>query len=146
MFQRNWPAAMLISGAAVMLVICISDGNSGSSWWAGSFGSAHQEEPALSAPKRLFSLPHIIPFIIQSNVALFWLMIYMCTHITYIIQYILCTEVFKSKNCMFNINYLLWPVFIAFTDPCISLIPPNECTDLLVEPRYTKQIATPIKT
>ena len=48
-----------------------SDGNSSSSWCAGSFGSAHQEEPALSAPKRLFSLPHIIPFIIQSNVALF---------------------------------------------------------------------------
>ena len=47
---------------------------------------------------------------------------------------------------MFNINDLLWPiVFIAFTDP-YSLIPPDECTDLLVEPRYTKQIATPIQT
>ena len=69
------------------------------------------------------------------------------TYINKIIQYILRNEVFKSKHYIFNINDLLWPiVFIAFIDPCNSLIPPNECTDLLVEPRYIKQIATPIKT
>lgn len=50
--------------------IYCSDGNSGSFKGVRSFDSAHQEDPALLAPERLFILPLIL-LIIQPNLALF---------------------------------------------------------------------------
>lgn len=47
--------------------------------------AAQQEESALLAPKLLFIHYHFFVFIIQTKLAMFWLMIGICAHLNYLI-------------------------------------------------------------